>query len=120
MKLHALLGTLVLTFGSVAGGHAVVRTEFGAAEAGMNVTDIFRLSVPNESAATSATTQVRMLVPEGFTVVRTVPLAGWTRTFEQDASGRITAVVWKGRVESREIIRLYFQGTTPKTAGKLV
>lgn len=108
-----------LTFGASACAHAVVRTELGSAESALGASEMYRLQVPNESAATSATTEVRMLIPAGFTLSRTVQAPGWQRRFEKDASGEITAVIWTGHIDLQEIARFYFQGTNPKEATNL-
>lgn len=73
----------VLTFAVSASAHAVVRTELGSAESALGATEMYRLQVPNESAATSATTEVRMLIPESFTLSRTVQTPGWQRRFRK-------------------------------------
>lgn len=117
--LTTFLTALTLALGDAACAHAVVRTELGAAESPLGATEMYRLQVPNESAATSATTEVRLLVPDGFTLSRTVQAPGWQRSFEKDAGGRITAVVWTGRIDLQEIARFYFQGTNPKDAANL-
>lgn len=111
--------TVALYCGTSAGAHAVVRTETGSAESVLDATEMYRLQVPNETAAASATTAVRMVVPDGFTLTRTVQAPGWQRTFEKDAGGKITAVVWTGRIQLQEIARFLFQGTNPKVAATL-
>ncbi|PNY79722.1 DUF1775 domain-containing protein [Deinococcus koreensis] len=111
--------TAILFCGASASAHAVVRTELGMAESALDATEMYRLQVPNETAATSATTEVRMLVPDGFTLTRTVQAPGWQRTFEKAADGKITAVVWTGRIQLQEIARFYFQGMNPKAAATL-
>lgn len=111
--------TAALLCGASASAHAVVRTEMGLAESALDATEMYRLQVPNETAATSATTEVRMLIPDGFTLTRTVQAPGWQRTFEKDAGGKITAVVWTGRIQLQEMARFYFQGTNPKVAATL-
>ncbi|GGK34440.1 hypothetical protein GCM10008955_30570 [Deinococcus malanensis] len=117
--LNTLFTVTTLAFGASAAAHAVVRTELGATESALGATEMYRLQVPNESAATSATTQVRMLLPAGFVLSRTLQAPGWKRTFEKDAAGKITAVVWTGRIEPQEIARFYFQGANPKEAAQL-
>ena len=102
---------------SVAFAHATVKTESGATESLAGKSETYRLQVPVEKD--SATTQVRLVVPDGVKITRFLQLPGWTRTMEKDANGRITAVTWTGSIEPMEFARFFFSASNPADAGTL-
>jgi YD repeat-containing protein len=54
----------------------------------------FFIRVPTEKD--QPTTSVRIVLPEGFELLRVRPTAGWKYEFERDANDRVTAVTWSG------------------------
>lgn len=109
--LASLLVPLVLA-------HAVVRTEMNLAESKAGASETYRLQVPVEKPM--ATVEVRMIVPEGFTLTRFLQTPGWERSVVKDANGLVREVTWKGRLEDGEFVRFIFQGRNPQTPGTLV
>ncbi|GEM47853.1 DUF1775 domain-containing protein [Deinococcus cellulosilyticus] len=102
---------------SVAFAHATVKTESGATESLAGKSETYRLQVPVEKD--SATTQIRMLIPDGVKITRFLQLPGWTRTMEKDANGRVTSVTWTGNLEPMEFARFFFSATNPAGTGTL-
>ncbi|WP_034343000.1 DUF1775 domain-containing protein [Deinococcus misasensis] len=113
-KMFAVAAALL---SSVVFAHATVKTETGLTESLAGKSETYRLQVPVEKDL--ATTEIRMVVPDGVKVSRFIPVPGWTRTVEKDANGRITAVTWKGNLEPMEFIRFFFAATNPADAGTI-
>ena len=97
--------------------HATVRTEVGLAESKAGASETYRLQVPVEKPM--ATTEVRMIVPEGFILSRFMQTPGWERTVVKDTAGNISEVTWKGKVPDGEFVRFIFQGRNPTNPTKL-
>lgn len=113
-----IIALALASLASFALAHATVRTELGASDSLAGRTETYRLQVPVEKSI--ATTEIRLLVPDGVTVSRFLPVPGFTRTVERNASGRITAVTWRGRLQPDEFGRFLFQATNPADPGTLV
>jgi uncharacterized protein YcnI len=74
------------------------------------------VTVPTERDV--PTTEVRVEVPEGFTVLGVRPVPGWDYEFEEDA-GEIASVTWSGgEIGPREFQEFTLQTTTPEEAGE--
>lgn len=74
------------------------------------------VTVPTERDV--PTTEVRVEVPEGFTVLGVLPVPGWDYEFEEEA-GEITAVTWSGgEIGPREFQEFTLQTRTPEEAGE--
>jgi hypothetical protein len=64
------------------------------------------------------TTQIRVEVPEGFTVTGVRPVPGWTSKFEEDG-GAIRAITWSGgEIEPQEFQEFAIQPKTPEETGE--
>ncbi|GBF04655.1 nuclear export factor GLE1 [Deinococcus aerius] len=99
----------------VAAAHATVRTETGAGESKVGVSETYRLNVPTEKEI--STTEIRLVIPAGVTITRFQVTPGFTRTVKTNAAGLITEVTWRGRIAPQEYARFYFQARNPDAAG---
>ena len=111
--LWVLLSTtcLILATAGVAWAHVVVSPK----EAPANSYQKFVVSVPTEKDI--PTTEVRVEVPEGFTVTGVQPVPGWQHEFERDG-GTITAITWSGgKINPEEFQEFALQARTPKETG---
>lgn len=115
--LKKIFTVAALMLSAVVFAHATVKTEMGLSESLAGKSETYRLQVPVEKDM--ATTEIRMVVPEGVKVSRFMPVPGWTRTVEKDANDRILSVTWKGQLEPGEFIRFLFQATNPASTGTL-
>ena len=91
-RLCALLSItclVMLATAGVAWAHVVVTPK----EAPANSYQKFVVSVPTEKNI--PTTEIRVEVPEGFTVTGVQPVPGWQYKFERDSSF-IKAITWSG------------------------
>lgn len=102
---------------SVASAHAVVRTEAGLNESKVGVSEIYRLQVPSEKAI--ATTEVRLVVPEGVVVSRFQTMPGFPHTVKKNDAGLITEVTWTGSIAPDEYARFFFRAKNPAAAADL-
>lgn len=68
--------------------HVVVRPS----QVGVASWTVFTVSVPNEKEV--ATTQIKLVLPEGLQNVTPNVKPGWKVTLEKDAKGVATAIVW--------------------------
>jgi uncharacterized protein YcnI len=118
MRLAQTAIALAVALLPLAFAHAVVRTDLGAAESKAGASETYRLQVPVEKNL--ATTEVRLIVPDGFRLSRFQQTPGWTRSVLTDTNGRISEVTWKGELSPGEFQRFVFQGTNPAAAGSLV
>lgn len=118
MFVRALLGLLslsallTLAAPSVALAHVVVTPE----EVPAGDCEKLVVSVPTEKEV--PTTEIRVEVPEGFTVSGVQPVAGWEYEFEEEG-GLITAITWSGgEILPREFQEFALQAQAPEEAGE--
>lgn len=112
LKTAALSAFLTLAASGLASAHVVVDPEEVAAGEYEKLT----VTVPTEKEV--PTTEVRVDVPEGFTVSGVKPVPGWEYGFEEEA-GVVTAVTWSGgQVRPREFQEFEMQAQTPKEPGE--
>ena len=105
---------LTLAVTGVASAHVVVSPE----EVPAGTYEKLTVSVPTERDV--PTTQTRLEVPEGFTVLGVRPVPGWDYTFEEDA-GEIRAITWSGgEIAPREFQEFTIQTRTPEEPGEFV
>jgi uncharacterized protein YcnI len=109
-----LLSTACLTLATagVAWAHVVVSPK----EAPANSYQKFVVSVPTEKDI--PTTEVRVEVPEGFTVTGVQPVSGWQHEFEKEG-GVIRAISWSGgKINPEEFQEFALQARTPGDTGE--
>ena len=112
LRLAALSAFLTLAASGVASAHVVVDPEEVAAGEYEKLT----VTVPTEKEV--PTSEVRVDVPEGFTVSGVKPVPGWEYEFEEE-EGVVTAVTWSGgQVRPREFQEFQMQSQTPKEPGE--
>ena len=97
----------VLMVSGIAWAHVLVSPK----EAPANSYQKFTVSVPTEQDI--PTTEVRVEVPEGFTVTGVQPVPGWQHEFEKD-SGVIKTITWSGEDQPRRVSRVCFAGSNPE------
>jgi uncharacterized protein YcnI len=97
--------------------HATVRTEMGLSESKVGLTETYRLRVPTEKPM--ATTEVRLIVPEGLTISSFQTQSGFVRTAQRNAQGVITEVTWRGSVDVDEYGLFVFRAKNPAIATTL-
>src|SRR3712207_2387595 len=74
------------------------------------------VSVPTETEV--PTTEVRVEVPDGFTLSGVQPVPGWEHAFEEDG-GVVTAVAWSGgEIGPREFQQFLVQAQAPEEPGR--
>jgi uncharacterized protein YcnI len=111
LKVAALSASLTLAVASVAWAHVVVSPE----EVAAGGYETLIVSVPTEKEV--PTTEVRVEVPEGFTLSGVQPVPGWEYEFEEDG-GLITAVSWSGgEIGPREFQQFLVQAQAPEEPG---
>jgi uncharacterized protein YcnI len=91
--------------------HATVRTEMNLSESKVGASETYRLRVPTEKPM--ATTEVRMVVPEGLTISTFQTQSGFTRTAQKNAQGVITEVTWRGNIDVDEYGLFVFRAKNP-------
>ena len=107
----ALASCLLLDTSGIAWAHVVVGPEELAAGGYEKLT----VTAPSEKEI--PTTEVRVDVPEGFTVSGVKPVPGWEYEFEEEA-GVVTAVTWSGgQIGPREFQEFEMQAQTPDAPG---
>lgn len=113
LGLVTILATLLGVSG-VAMAHAVVYPRTTTPDS----YEKFILRVPVEKE--SDTTQVKVEIPEGFSVSRVKPMPGWEYTVEKNAEGNtIRSIIWSGgTIKPGEFQEFEFQGKTAKEPGK--
>lgn len=112
--LWALLIALCLLFGtaSVAWAHVRVLPE----EVPADSFEVFTVRVPTERDV--PTTEVRVEVPEGFTVSRVEPVPGWDYELEEEG-GTVSAIAWSdGEIGETEFRQFDIQGKAPAEPGE--
>ena len=111
LKVAALSALLTLAFAGAAWAHVTVAPEEVAAEGYETLT----VTVPTEKEI--PTTEVRVEVPDGFTVSGVQPVPGWDYEFEEDG-GLITSVTWSGgEIGPREFQQFLLSAQAPEEPG---
>lgn len=102
---------LMLVTPGTAWAHVVVSPE----EVPADSYQVLTVRAPTEKDV--PTTQIRVEVPEGFTVVGVRPVPGWDYEFEEEA-GLIRAITWSGgEIEPREFQEFPLQARAPQETG---
>jgi len=101
----------------VTSGVAWAHVEVGPEEAPAGEFQRFVVSAPTERDDVP-TTEVRVEVPEGFTVGGVQPVPSWEAEFEEDG-GVVTAITWSGgEIRPREFQEFPFSARTPEETGQ--
>jgi uncharacterized protein YcnI len=112
LKVAAVSSFLTLAVAGTSWAHVVVTPEEVVAEEYATLT----VTVPTEKDM--PTTEVRVEVPEGFTVSGMQPVPGWEYEFEEDG-GLITSVTWSGReIGPREFQQFLLSAQAPEEPGE--
>lgn len=112
MKVAALSSLLTLAVTGTAWAHVTVAPEEVTAEEYETLT----VTVPTEKEI--PTTEVRVEVPEGFTLSGVQPVPGWDYEFEEDG-GLITSVTWSGgEIGPREFQQFLLSAQAPEEPGE--
>ena len=107
-----LAACLLLGTASVAWAHVRVLPE----EVPADSFEVFTVRVPTEREV--PTTEVRVEVPEGFTVSRVEPIPGWDYEFEEE-EGIVRSITWSGgEIGETEFQQFDIQGRTPAEPGE--
>ncbi len=111
-RFAALSVLLTLAAAGVAWAHVTVVPEEGPADS----FQVLTVRVPTEKDV--PTTEVRVEVPEGFTISRVKPVPGWEYEFEEEA-GVVRAITWSGgEIGATEFQEFDVQGKTPEEPGE--
>lgn len=112
LRLVALSVFLTFAAAGVAWAHVRVVPE----EVPADSFQVLTVRVPTEKDV--STTEVRVEVPEGFTISRVKPVPGWDYELEEDA-GVVRAITWSGgEIGPTEFQEFDIQGKTPEEAGE--
>ncbi len=112
LRLVVLSTFLTLAVASVANAHVRVLPE----EVPADSFEVFTVRVPTEKDI--PTTEIRVEVPEGFTVSRVEPVPGWDYELEEEA-GVVRAITWSGgEIGETEFRQFDIQGKTPAEPGE--
>jgi uncharacterized protein YcnI len=112
IRLVALSVFLTLAVASVASAHVRVVPE----EVPAGSFEVLTVRVPTEKDI--PTTEVRVEIPEGFTISRVEPVPGWTYELEEEA-GVVRAITWSGgEIGATEFQQFNIQGQTPEEPGE--
>jgi uncharacterized protein YcnI len=112
LKVAAVSSLLTLAVAGTSWAHVVVTPEEVAAEDYETLT----VSVPTEKEV--PTTEVRVEVPDGFTVSGVQPVPGWDYEFEEDG-GLITSITWSGgEIGPQEFQQFLLQAQAPEEPGE--
>ena len=112
LKVAALSSLLMLAAASGAWAHVVVSPE----EVPAGEFETLTVSVPTEKEI--PTTEIRVEVPEGFTVFGVQPVPGWEHSFEEEG-GVISTVTWSGgELEPQEFQQFLLSAQAPEEAGE--
>lgn len=114
-----LVLTLFLTFGfaGLASAHVTVQPK----EAPAGSYQVFTVRVPSEKD--SATTTVKVAIPDGVAISRFEPKPDWTYETEKNANGDIVSVTWKASgagLGATEFGEFRMQGKVAEDAKELV
>jgi uncharacterized protein YcnI len=108
-----LVVSLMLVTAGVAWAHVVVTPD----EVPADDYQVLTVRVPTERDDVP-TTEIRVEVPEGFTVAGVQPVPGWESAFEEQG-GIVTAITWSGgEIQSREFQEFPMQVRTPPETGE--
>ncbi len=111
-RFAALSVLLTLATTSVAWAHVRVVPE----EVPADSFQVLTVRVPTEKDV--PTTEVRVEIPEGFTISRVKPVPGWKYEFEEEA-GVVSAITWSGgEIGATEFQEFDIQGRTPEEPGE--
>ncbi len=106
--------SVVLTFAAT--GVAWAHVRLVPEEVPADSFQVLTVRVPTEKDV--PTTEVRVEVPEGFTISRVKPVPGWEYEFEEEA-GVVSAITWSGgEIGATEFQEFDIQGKTPEEAGE--
>jgi uncharacterized protein YcnI len=112
IKVAAVSSFLTLAVAGTSWAHVEVTPEEVVAEEYATLT----VTVPTEQDV--PTTEVRVEVPEGFTVSGVQPVPGWKYEFEEDG-GLITSVSWSGgEIGPREFQQFLLSAQAPEEPGE--
>lgn len=112
VRITLLIVCLVLAAQTAAWAHVTIKPE--EAPAGDYAT--LTVQVPNEKEI--PTTEVRLEVPEGFTVSGVQPVPGWDHEFEEE-DGVVEAIAWSGgELGPREFQQFLVSAKVPDEAGE--
>jgi uncharacterized protein YcnI len=112
LKVAALSSLLTLAVAGTSWAHVTVAPEEVAAEDYETLT----VTVPTEKEV--PTTEIRVEVPDGFTVSGVQPVPGWDYEFEEDG-GLITSVTWSGgEIGQREFQQFLISAQAPEEPGE--
>ena len=107
-----LVTCLLLATAGVAWAHVRVLPE----EVPADTFEVFTVRAPTEKDI--PTTEVRVEVPEGFTVSRVQPMPSWDYELEEEA-GVVRAITWSGgEIGATEFQQFDVQGKTPEEPGE--
>lgn len=115
--LFVLVILLTLEFASLAGAHVTVQPK----EVPANSYQVFTVRVPSEKD--SATTTVKVAIPDGVDVSRFEPKPEWIYEVEKNADGKMTSVTWKtsgAGLGATEFGEFRMQGKVKEDAQELV
>lgn len=108
----ALSTYMMLAVSAPAWAHVVVSPE----EVTAGDYETLTVSVPTEKEV--PTTEVRVEVPDGFTLSGVQPVPGWEYAFEEEG-GLVTAVTWSGgEIGPREFQQFLIQAQAPEEPGE--
>ncbi len=111
-RFAALSVLLTLVASGVAWAHVTVVPE----EVPADSFQVLTVRVPSEKDV--PTTEVRVEVPEGFTISRVKPMPDWEYEFEEEA-GVVRAITWSGgEIGATEFQQFDIQGRTPGEPGE--
>lgn len=103
---------IMLTVSAPAWAHVVVSPE----EVAAGDYETLTVSVPTEKEV--PTTEVRVEVPDGFTLSGVQPVPGWEYAFEEEG-GLVTAITWSGgEIGPREFQQFLVQAQAPEEPGE--
>lgn len=112
LKVAVLSTLLTLAVSETSWAHVVVTPEKVAAEDYETLT----VTVPTEKDV--PTTEVKVEVPDGFTVSGVQPVPGWDYEFQEDG-GVVTSVTWSGgEIGPREFQQFLLSAQAPEEAGE--
>jgi uncharacterized protein YcnI len=112
LLLLSVIGLLMLATTGVAWAHVVVSPE----EVPADSYQVLTVRAPTEKEI--PTTEIRVEVPQGFTVTGVRPVPGWQSEFEEDG-GIIRAITWSGgEIQPREFQEFALQARTPPETGE--